>query len=125
MAKPSFLRLFKIATGDEKEVGLSGRLEHFTHFWGYVGRGFVQNRCLIRASALSYTTLLAMIPLLAIAISVTSSLLKKQGEQDIYKAIDHFISSVMPPATVAVADLRDHPSRQPSVNATNTDETAT
>jgi membrane protein len=125
MAKPSFLRLFKIATGEEKESGLSGRLEHFTHFWSYVGRGFVQNRCLIRASALSYTTLLAMIPLLAIAISVTSSLLKKQGEQDIYKAIDHFISSVMPPATVAVTDLHAHPYRQPSVSATNTDETAT
>ncbi|HXB60198.1 MAG TPA: YhjD/YihY/BrkB family envelope integrity protein, partial [Candidatus Acidoferrales bacterium] len=99
--------------------------ENFAHFWGYVGRGFVQNRCLIRASALSYTTLLAMIPLLAIAISITSSLLKKQGEQDIYKAIDHFISSVMPPATVAVADLHSHPYRQPSGNATNTDETAT
>jgi membrane protein len=125
MAKPSFLRLFKIAIGEEKELGLSGRLENFAHFWGYVGRGFVQNRCLIRASALSYTTLLAMIPLLAIAISITSSLLKKQGEQDIYKAIDHFISSVMPPATVAVADLHSHPYRQPSGNATNTDETAT
>jgi membrane protein len=128
MAKPSFLRLCKIAIGDEKELGLSGRLEHFTHFWGYVGRGFVQNRCLIRASALSYTTLLAMIPLLAIAISVTSSLLKKQGEQDIYKAIDHFISSVMPPATMSEADLRPHPYRQPSVSVTNTDnpdETAT
>jgi membrane protein len=125
MAKPSFLRLFKIATGDEKEVGLTGRLENFTHFWGYVGRGFVQNRCLIRASALSYTTLLAMIPLLAIAISVTSSLLKKQGEQDIYKAIDHFISSVMPPATVAAADLRPHSPHESSANGTNTDETAT
>ena len=125
MAKPSFLRLFKIATGDEKEVGLSGRLENFIHFWGYVGRGFVQNRCLIRASALSYTTLLAMIPLLAIAISVTSSLLKKQGEQDIYKAIDHFISSVMPPATVAVADLHTHPLHEPYANGTNTDKLAT
>src|ERR1700677_3994514 len=125
MAKPSFLRLFKIATGDEKELGLSGRLEHFTHFWGYVGRGFVQHRCLIRSSALSYTHLLAMIPLLAIAISVTSSLLKKQGEQDIYKAIDHFISSVMPPATVAVADLHSHPLHEPYANGTNNDETAT
>jgi len=123
MPRPSFLRLFKIATSDEK--GLSGRLEHFTHFWGYVGRGFVQNRCLIRASALSYTTLLAMIPLLAIAISVTSSLLKKQGEQDIYKAVDHFISSVMPPATLSETDLRSHPYRQPSINATNADETVT
>jgi membrane protein len=108
MAKYSLLRLVKIAIGAEKESGLSGRLEHFVHFWFFVGRSFVQNRCLIRASALSYTTLLAMIPLLAIAISVTSSLLKKEGEQDIYKAIDKFISQVMPPATVSAAEVSYH-----------------
>src|ERR1700677_1313685 len=125
MAKRSFSRLFKIAIGEQKELDLAGRLEHFTHFWFFVVKSFVQNRCLIRASALSYTTLLALIPLLAIAISVTSSLLKKEGEQDIYKAIDHFISSVMPPATVAVADLHTHPLHEPYANGTNNDETAT
>lgn len=103
MAKRSFSRLYKIAIGEENETSLAGRLEHFTHFWFFVGKSFVQNRCLVRASALSYTTLLALIPLLAIAISVTSSLLKKQGEQQIYRAVDNFVSSVMPPATVTNA----------------------
>jgi len=107
MAKPSFSRLVKIARGTslDKELMRAGNqaspLEHFCHFWAFTVRSFVQNRCLIRASALSYTTLLAMIPLLAIAISVTSSLLKKEGEHDIYKAIDKFIAHVVPPATVA------------------------
>jgi membrane protein len=124
MAKPSFLRLIKIALGTNTDKELlragdkAGRLEHFTHFWGFTGRSFVRNRCLIRASALSYTTLLAMIPLLAIAISVTSSLLKKQGEHDIYKAVDKFVSYVMPPATMA-ADEADEISALASANSTN------
>ncbi len=105
MAKRSFSRLYRIAVGEEKEVTLAGRLEHFTHFCFYVGQSFVQNRCLVRASALSYTTLLALIPLLAIAISITSSLLKKEGEQQIYKAIDQFVSNVMPPAVVSATNL--------------------
>jgi membrane protein len=106
MAKPSFSRLVKIAQGTslDKELmrpgGPVSRLENFAHFWAFTIRSFVQNRCLIRAAALSYTTLLAMIPLLAIAISVTSSLLKKEGEHDIYKAIDKFVANVMPPATM-------------------------
>jgi membrane protein len=113
MAKPSFSRLFKIARGTslDKELMRAGNqaspLEHFCHFWAFTVRSFVQNRCLIRASALSYTTLLAMIPLLAIAISVTSSLLKKEGEHDIYKAIDKFIANVMPPATVDASITND------------------
>jgi membrane protein len=99
--KRSLSRLVRIATGEENEISLAGRLEHFIHFWFFVGKSFVQNRCLVRASALSYTTLLALIPLLAVAISVTSSLLRKEGEQQIYKAIDKFVSNVIPPATVS------------------------
>ena len=49
---------------------------------------------------MSYTTLLALIPLLAVAISVTSSLLKSEGEQKIYEAIDKLVSNVMPPASL-------------------------
>ena len=101
MAKRSFTRLFKIAIGEQKEIHLVGRLENFIHFWFYVGKSFVQNRCLVRASALSYTTLLALIPLLAIAISITSSLLKNQGEREIYRAIDKVVSQLVPPAPVA------------------------
>jgi membrane protein len=96
-------RLAKILTGvySGAESELS-RLERFAHFWVLVGRSFVRNRCPVRAAALSYTTLLALIPLLAVAISVTSSLLKNQGEEKIYEAIDKLVSSVMPPATMTL-----------------------
>src|SRR5262245_42343440 len=67
-------------------------LYNFAHFWVLVWNSFVLNRCPFRASALSFTTLLALIPLLAVAISVTSGLLKKEGEEQIYRFIDQFVS---------------------------------
>jgi membrane protein len=102
MANQRFSRLIKILTGadpnaPEELLQLEGRLERFIHFWTLVTRHFVRNRCLIRASALSYSTLLALIPLLAVAIGVTSSLLKNQNEEKFYDAIDKFVSSVTPP----------------------------
>ncbi len=103
MAKNSLHRLLRILRGDAVDgldaslldMGLS-KLERFTHFWVLVGKSFVRNRCLVRASALSYTTLLALIPLLAVAMSVTSSLLKSEGEDQIYQFVDNVVASVMP-----------------------------
>jgi membrane protein len=105
MAIKPFSRLVKVLTGvySGGEVELS-RLERFAHFCALVIKSFVRNRCLVHASALSYTTLLALIPLLAVAISVTSSLLKNEGEEKIYQAIDKLVSNVMPPATLNTND---------------------
>ena len=123
MAKSSFSRLIKILTGvhDGAETEFS-RLERFAHFWVLVGRSFVRNRCPVRAAALSYTTLLALIPLLAVAISVTSGLLKNQGEEKIYGAIDRFVSTVMPPAalnTNGAVSLNLSPGRSAALSPTN------
>jgi membrane protein len=102
MAKMRLPRLVKIIagaqTGAENEFN---RLERFAHFWVLVGKSFVRNRCPTRAAALSYSTLLALIPMLAVAISVTSSLLKTQGEDKIYEVIDKVVSNIMPPATIS------------------------
>ena len=105
MAIKPFSRLIKIVTGvySGAESELS-RLERFAHLCALVIRSFVRNRCPVRAAALSYTTLLALIPLLAVAISVTSSLLKNEGEEQIYRAIDKLVSNVMPPATLSTND---------------------
>jgi membrane protein len=95
-----FKRLFKIfsgvSTGTEEELS---RLEHGAHFCVLVGKSFVRNRGPVRAAALSFATLLALIPMLAVAISVTSSLLKKEGEEKIYGFIDTTVSHLMPPST--------------------------
>ena len=105
MAKKPLSRLINILTGvySGAESELS-RLERFAHLCALVIRSFVHNRCPVRAAALSYTTLLALIPLLAVAISVTSSLLKNEGEEKIYQAIDKLVSNVMPPATLNTND---------------------
>lgn len=88
---------------DEPGLAVKGRLStlhRFVHFWIVVGRSFVRNRCPIRASALSYTTLLALVPLLAVVFGVTSSLLKSEGEQRINSFIDGLVASVTPPAMI-------------------------
>ena len=106
MASKRFSRLLKIITGavadTEDEIFLlEGRLERFVHFWALVVRQFVRHRCLVRASALSYSTLLALIPLLAVALSITSSLLKTQDEEKFFLAVEKFVSAVTPPATLS------------------------
>ena len=107
MAKGPFSRFVKILTGvySGAESELS-RLERFAHLWALVIRSFVHNRCPVRAAALSYTTLLALIPLLAVVISVTSGLLKNEGEEKIYQAVDKLVSNVMPPATLNTNDQK-------------------
>src|SRR5437879_6503154 len=66
-------------------------LRRFIHFWVLVGKSFVRNRCPVRASALAYTTLLALIPLLAVGLGVSSKLLQssdKQKEELIQTLVD-------------------------------------
>src|SRR4051794_40695985 len=79
-----------------RSAGEPTKFYRFVHFWMLVARSFVQNRCLIRAAALSFATLLALIPLLAVAISVTSSLLKGEGEDRIYQFVDRVVSTMVP-----------------------------
>ncbi len=109
MLSKRFSRLLKILTGtnaggEGELLHLEGRLERFVHFWVLVVTHFVRNRCLIRASALAYTSLLALIPLLAVVISIGSSLLKNEGEDKIYQAI----ASIAPDAPIAINNLGAH-----------------
>jgi membrane protein len=103
MVKPIISRLVRIVKGGDGgdgdlpllEAGVS-RVERFVHFWMLVWRSFVRNRCPVRASALSYTTLLAFIPMLAVAMSVTSMFLKNQGKEQIEHVIQGFVDNVLP-----------------------------
>lgn len=70
---------------DDAVAEAEGRLgwsQRFAHFWILVGQMFLRNRGPVRAASLAYTTLLALVPLLAISLSVASLFLpRKESER--------------------------------------------
>ncbi len=110
MLKNWFTRLTRIASGSfgsAKDDGLSletslTKFERFFHFWVLVGRSFVRNRCPIRAAALSYTTLVAFIPMLAVVMSISSAMLKSEGEERIRQFIEQFVDKMVPTTEAVV-----------------------
>lgn len=133
MSKKSFARLIRIVTGtfgSARDDGFSletslTQFEKFVHFWVLVWRSFVRNRCPVRASALSFTTLLALIPMLAVAMSVSSVFLKSQGEKQIKSFIEQFVERMIPDslsetnATDATAEMTDSSPSATDSNLTN------
>lgn len=53
----------------------------FIHFFVLAGQSFARNRCPVRASALAYSSLLAFIPLLAVALGIATGVLKGDAER--------------------------------------------
>lgn len=69
---------------DEEPVEMAGWLRRpprVARFWVMVGQAFARNRCPVRATALAYSSLLAFVPLLAVVIGVSTSLLKKDADK--------------------------------------------
>jgi membrane protein len=104
MASQRFSRLLKILAGAVADTDgvfqLHGRLERFVHFWALVVRQFIRHRCFVRASALSYSTLLALIPLLAVTLNVSSSLFGHQNEEKLTQFVEKTVSRIAGPAMV-------------------------
>lgn len=87
--------------GDVSSEGVSprplvGKLRTAGHFLYLVWHGFLQNRCPVRAAALSYTTLLALIPLLAVALSVSKNFLHDASADLVPRLIDRAVAMVAP-----------------------------
>jgi uncharacterized BrkB/YihY/UPF0761 family membrane protein/DNA-binding IscR family transcriptional regulator len=81
--------------GHEDDANRS-RLHRFAHYWLLVLKSFLRNRCPLRASALAYTTLLALIPLLAVCASIMTGFLQKQGRKPIDEIVNGFVKNVAP-----------------------------
>jgi membrane protein len=95
----------------------------FVHFWIMVGRNFIRNRCPVRASALAYTTLLALVPLLAVSISVASLFLpSEEAEQkkQLLQLIDSSISNIAPALGLGESATTDGGTRAPDRAAART-----
>ena len=93
------------------EARLTG-LQKSLHFCYLVARSFVDNRCLARASALSYTTLLAMIPLLAVGLTFANSLLKSDQAK-----VDQWLSAGLAQIAPQLALTNGVPVKINSTNA--------
>lgn len=84
------------------EVGEADARESFgwraLRFCGAVLRDFNRNRGFVRAAALSYATLLSLVPLLALVLGVSSTVLKGRTEAQIEAFVDRLVQVVVPPA---------------------------
>ncbi|MCX8157615.1 MAG: YihY family inner membrane protein [Verrucomicrobiae bacterium] len=81
---------------DWRETPTRHTWKDFAHFWILVFKSFVRNRCPLRAAALAYTTLLAIIPVLAVAASIAIAFLQKDAERTIRDLIDRGVAYVAP-----------------------------
>src|SRR5437867_9187110 len=114
-----------IATHEEAQAS---RLHRFAHYWVLVFKSFSRNRCPLRATALAYTTLLALIPLLAVGFGIASSVLKEKEEIATRKLIGDLVDAVVPQlkllATAATnaPPTADMPADQPSPRAQVVDQ---
>jgi len=88
--------LLEVKDDDAPEAERFAQSPAWLQFCVRVHRSFVRNRGLVRAAALAYTTVLALVPLLAIAVSVSTGLLKREGEEPIQQLIDGFVRYVAP-----------------------------
>ncbi len=78
------------------EKFLHSRLHRIAHFWLLVGKSFKRNRCPVRAASLAYTTLLALVPLLAVMVSITTSVLQKRGTEPVENIISKLVEYAAP-----------------------------
>ena len=99
----------------------------YAKFWLHVARSFVRNRCPMRAAGLAYIFLIGLIPLLTVAVSVSTSILKDEGERRITEMIEKMVENVVPKGvdTNAVPALslehKDETVQPDSVNHTESD----
>lgn len=79
-------------------------LQDWLKFGRIVVSGFIQNRCWVRAAALSYTTILALVPLFAVVLGVSTAMLKTNDDA-VFDYLMKAVSNVAP--QVAQAPLEE------------------
>lgn len=64
--------------------------------WLEAVRGFIAHRGPVRAASLSYTALLALVPLIALVLSISKGILNNQDPQVLTNTIDRFLNYAVP-----------------------------
>jgi membrane protein len=118
---------------DEKTIGSVNhgqlsRTYRFAHFWLMVVKSFSRNRGPIRAAALAYTTLLALIPMVAVAVTISTIIFPREErdqwvEKGVYGFIDTLVENITPPSAPATnapsAAAADDQGMAPALSETN------
>ena len=86
----------------ENQAGLEVILRETATFFNYVGERFSRDRCLRMAASLSYTSLLAIAPLTAIAFSMLAAFPVFSGVHEILQ--DAVFSNLLPQTADATKD---------------------
>ncbi len=74
------------------------------HFWVLVFKSFQRNRGPVRAAALAYTTVLSLIPVLAVVVSISTGFLQKDQGNTVDKLLDNFVKYVAPQLNLIQGD---------------------
>ncbi|NQU10884.1 YihY family inner membrane protein [bacterium] len=69
-----------------------------------VVQGFIENRCPVRAAALSYTTLIALVPLLAVVIGISKNFLHDSTAEVVPQLLDRGLALIAPALELMPAD---------------------
>lgn len=106
MANGTIARLRKLSEDlvglfDERQAAWHGEKRitpgrRFVLFWLMVVKSFVHNRCPVRASALAYTTLLAIIPMLAVGLGIATNFIQAEGIQPVEELVNKLVGEVAP-----------------------------
>lgn len=106
MASNAFTKLKKLGEAahaffherglEHKATASQPRLLRIAHFWLLVGKSFARNRCPVRASALAFSTLLALIPMLAVVFGIATSIVKGQGEDRARLLVEKLVYAIIP-----------------------------
>src|ERR1051325_2127628 len=86
--------------------GHRASFKDWRQFFVVVSRGFVQNRCWVRAAALSYTSILALVPLLALVLGISTAMLKTK-EDAVFDSLMKGLSNVVPQISQAPAEEQE------------------
>jgi membrane protein len=99
------------------EEGKASRFQRAAHFWLLVVKSFSRNRCPLRATALAYTTLLALIPLLAVSLGIVSGFLREKGPNATKELLGQIVDAAVPQLKALEEAMKSEAAKQKAAAA--------
>ena len=97
----------KVTNDEQQHSALFSGLKRCLDFWPAAIARFVNKSGFVHASSLSFTTLIGLIPVLAVGLSVATSLMFKDGDEgreEVEVWIDTMVKTVAPMLDLEIRD---------------------